>query len=126
MGSDPELAGSGWRRRWTTSLRRSIATFTGVTPRAARQAEGGLQYRSRHQPLRILFCTDAAREGINLQARCHDLIHFDLPWNPARLEQRNGRIDRKLQPAAQVFCRYFVYQQRPEDIVLEPWCERPS
>ena len=51
--------------------------------------------------------------------RCHDLIHFDLPWNPARLEQRNGRIDRKLQPATQVWCRYFVYEQRPEDIVLE-------
>jgi hypothetical protein len=37
------------------------------------------------------ICTDAAREGINLQARCHDLIHIDLPWNPARPEQRNAR-----------------------------------
>ena len=50
------------------------------------------------KPVRILVCTDAAREGLNLQARCHDLIHVDLPWNPSRLEQRNGRIDRKLQP----------------------------
>ena len=58
-------------------------------------------------------------KGINLQTRCHDLIHVDLPWNPSRLEQRNGRIDRKLQPAPQVFCRYFVYAQRPEDIVLD-------
>ena len=71
------------------------------------------------EPLRILICTDAAREGINLQARCYDLIHFDLPWNPARIEQRNGRIDRKLQPAPKVFCRYFRYQQRAADIVLE-------
>ena len=71
------------------------------------------------EPLRILICTDAAREGINLQSRCYDLIHFDLPWNPARLEQRNGRIDRKLQPAPEVFCRYFRYDQRPEDIVLD-------
>ena len=70
-------------------------------------------------PLRILICTDAAREGINLQTRCHDLIHFDLPWNPARLEQRNGRIDRKLQPSPKVWCRYFVYDQREEDVVLE-------
>ena len=69
--------------------------------------------------MRILICTDAAREGINLQSRCHDLIHIDLPWNPARLEQRNGRIDRKLQPATKVFCRYFRYAQRPGDIVLE-------
>lgn len=71
------------------------------------------------EPLRILVCTDAAREGINLQARCYDLIHFDLPWNPAWIEQRNGRIDRKLQPAPKVFCRYFRYQQRAADIGLE-------
>ncbi|WP_372397136.1 DISARM system SNF2-like helicase DrmD [Azospirillum sp. HJ39] len=71
------------------------------------------------EPLRILICTDAAREGINLQARCHDLIHIDLPWNPSRLEQRNGRIDRKLQPSPTVFCRYFRYAQREEDIVLD-------
>jgi hypothetical protein len=50
---------------------------------------------------------------------CADLIHFDLPWNPSRLEQRNGRIDRKLQPAKQVFCRYFHYEQREADIVLD-------
>lgn len=70
-------------------------------------------------PVRILVCTDAAREGINLQARCSDLVHFDLPWNPSRLEQRNGRIDRKLQPAKTVTCRYFVYTQREEDRVLD-------
>jgi SNF2 family DNA or RNA helicase len=69
-------------------------------------------------PVRILICTDAAREGLNLQAHCHHLIHFDVPWNPARMEQRNGRIDRKLQPAPVVFCRYFFYTQRPEDRVL--------
>ena len=50
-------------------------------------------------PLRILLATDAAREGLNFQAHCADLFHFDLPWNPGRIEQRNGRIDRKLQPA---------------------------
>jgi ERCC4-related helicase len=71
------------------------------------------------QPVRILLCTDAAREGLNLQARCHDLIHVDLPWNPSRLEQRNGRIDRKLQPSKTVTCRYFFYDQREEDRVLD-------
>jgi superfamily II DNA or RNA helicase len=68
--------------------------------------------------VRVLLATDAAREGINLQAWCADLLHFDLPWNPARLEQRNGRIDRKLQAAPVVTCRYFRYAQRPEDVVL--------
>ena len=70
-------------------------------------------------PLRILLATDAAREGLNFQAHCSDLFHFDLPWNPGRIEQRNGRIDRKLQPALAVSCRYFKLPQRHEDRVLE-------
>ena len=69
--------------------------------------------------MRILIATDAAREGLNFQAHCADLFHFDLPWNPGRIEQRNGRIDRKLQPAAEVNCHYFVLPQRVEDRVLE-------
>ncbi|MCY3932748.1 MAG: DISARM system SNF2-like helicase DrmD [Acidobacteria bacterium] len=70
-------------------------------------------------PLRILLATDAAREGLNFQAQCTDLFHFDLPWNPGRIEQRNGRIDRKLQPADEVRCHYFKLPQRHEDRVLE-------
>jgi superfamily II DNA or RNA helicase len=70
-------------------------------------------------PLRILLATDAAREGLNFQAHCADLFHFDLPWNPGRIEQRNGRIDRKLQPQEEVRCHYFVLPQRAEDRVLE-------
>lgn len=70
-------------------------------------------------PVRILIATDAAREGINLQAHCADLFHFDVPWNPSRLEQRNGRIDRTLQPADEVRCHYFVYAGRREDRVLD-------
>jgi len=41
----------------------------------------------------FLVSTDAGGEGINLQF-CYCIINFDLPWNPARLEQRIGRIDR--------------------------------
>ena len=97
-----------------------IAAFTGATPLDRREElKRCFNADPVANPLRILICTDAAREGINLQSRCSDLIHFDLPWNPARLEQRNGRIDRKLQPAEQVFCRYFIYDQREEDIVLD-------
>lgn len=70
-------------------------------------------------PLRILIATDAAREGVNLQNYCADLFHFDVPWNPSRMEQRNGRIDRKLQREAQVRCYYFVLPQRSEDRVLD-------
>lgn len=46
------------------------------------------------EPVRILLATDAAGEGIDLQAYCHRLVNFDIPFNPSRLEQRIGRIDR--------------------------------
>ena len=45
-------------------------------------------------PVRILVATDAASEGLNLQETARFVFHFDIPWNPARLEQRNGRLDR--------------------------------
>jgi hypothetical protein len=49
-------------------------------------------------PVRILIATDAASEGLNLQQTARFMLHYDVPWNPARLEQRNGRIDRHGQP----------------------------
>ena len=97
-----------------------IAAFTGMTSRQRREdIRHAFNAEPGDYPLRILIATDAAREGLNLQRHCHDLFHFDLPWNPSRLDQRNGRIDRKLQPADEVFCRYFVFVQRPEDRVLQ-------
>jgi superfamily II DNA or RNA helicase len=42
----------------------------------------------------LLIATDAASEGLNLHHRCRIVIHFELPWSPARLEQRTGRVDR--------------------------------
>ena len=97
-----------------------IGVFTGATSTDRREAvKRAFNADPAQEPLRILICTDAAREGINLQSRCADLVHFDLPWNPARLEQRNGRIDRKLQPSPRIYCRYFRYEQREADIVLE-------
>lgn len=96
-----------------------IEVFHGPTPPEKREdLKRTFNEPPDRQPLRILIATDAAREGLNLQAHCWHLFHFDLPWNPSRLEQRNGRIDRKLQPNKAVFCHYFVYTQRPEDRVL--------
>jgi superfamily II DNA or RNA helicase len=43
---------------------------------------------------RFLVSTEAGGEGIDLQERCHSLIHVDLPWNPMRLHQRVGRLNR--------------------------------
>ncbi|WP_370011845.1 DISARM system SNF2-like helicase DrmD [Nocardiopsis sp. LDBS0036] len=58
--------------------------------------------------VRILIATDSASEGINLQRHCHRLLHWEIPWNPNRLEQRNGRVDRHGQPADRVEVVHFV------------------
>jgi len=47
-----------------------------------------------HGQSRLLFATDAASEGIDLQHSCHIMVNYELPWNPNRLEQRIGRIHR--------------------------------
>src|SRR5262249_13193390 len=76
----------------------------GHTGRVA-QIHGGMDYKKRDAEVerfrksaaaggaRFLVCTDAAGEGINLQF-CWIMINYDIPWNPARLEQRMGRIHR--------------------------------
>ena len=46
------------------------------------------------EPTRVLVATDCLSEGINLQDSFDAVLHYDLPWNPNRLEQREGRVDR--------------------------------
>ena len=97
-----------------------IDSFTGGMGEQRReQIKQAFNADPSQHPLRILIANDAAREGINLQNYCADLFHFDLPWNPSRLEQRNGRIDRKLQREPTVRCHYFYLPQRAEDRVLQ-------
>jgi len=56
-------------------------------------SKGEITERLRRRQLSVLVCTDAASEGLNLQA-ASALINYDLPWNPSKVEQRIGRIDR--------------------------------
>ncbi len=58
-----------------------------------RVSKGSISERLTSKELKILICTDAASEGLNLQA-ASALINYDLPWNPSKVEQRIGRIDR--------------------------------
>ena len=105
---------------YTDRAEERIEVIDGLTSGARRkEIQRRFNTDPKKDPLRILIATDAAREGLNFQAHCADLFHFDLPWNPGRIEQRNGRIDRKLQPARVVNCHYFVLPQRKEDRVLE-------
>lgn len=66
-------------------------------------------------PVRILLATDAASEGLDLQNFCSRLIHYEIPWNPNRMEQRNGRVDRHGQRSPEVKIYHFVgkdYQEQ--------------
>jgi superfamily II DNA or RNA helicase len=58
--------------------------------------------------VRILLATDAASEGVNLQNHCWRLVHYEIPWNPNRMEQRNGRVDRHGQKNPEVHVHHFV------------------
>jgi superfamily II DNA or RNA helicase len=53
-------------------------------------------------PRRVLVATDCLSEGIDLQGSFNAVVHYDLPWNPNRLEQREGRVDRFMQTASVV------------------------
>ena len=70
----------------------SFVTFHGDTPEADRD---DIISTFIHDPdVRVFLGTDAASEGKNLQHGAHHLVHLDVPWNPNRYAQRNGRIDR--------------------------------
>ena len=65
------------------------------------------------QEIKILLGTEAASEGLNLQA-CGVLINFDMPWNPMRVEQRIGRLDRIGQQHEVVWIRNYFYEETVE------------
>jgi superfamily II DNA or RNA helicase len=67
---------------------------------------------------RVLVATDCLSEGINLQEKLTAVIHYDLPWNPNRLEQREGRVDRYGQRAPRVKVIRFFGRDNPVDGVV--------
>ena len=71
----------------------SVATLNGSMDLEARSRA----QQSFSRDIRILISTDAGGEGLNLQF-CHVIVNFDMPWNPMRVEQRIGRVDRIGQP----------------------------
>ncbi|SDX67357.1 DEAD/DEAH box helicase [Roseicitreum antarcticum] len=71
----------------------SVTTLNGSMDMEAR----GRAQRAFSGDVRILVSTDAGGEGLNLQF-CHIIVNFDMPWNPMRVEQRIGRVDRIGQP----------------------------
>jgi superfamily II DNA/RNA helicase len=84
-----------------------------------------IQAKVRNRSLRLLAATDAASEGLNFQ-RLETLINVDLPWNPARLEQRKGRIHRLGQLAANIEILNLRYRGSVEDQVHQTLSSRLS
>lgn len=92
----------------------------GVFERRGRDA---LKHSVQRGELRLVLGTDAASEGLNLQ-RLGTLINLDLPWNPSRLEQRKGRIQRIGQVRPEVDVYNMRYAGSVEDRVHELLSER--
>ncbi len=82
-----------------------------------------LKQRVRSGELNLLLGTDAASEGLNLQ-RLGTLINIDLPWNPTRLEQRKGRIQRIGQARSEVWIANLRYRDSVEDRVHRVLADR--
>ena len=88
-----------------------------------KRAKDDLKAQVQAGEIRLLFGTDAASEGLNLQ-RLGTLINLDLPWNPTRLEQRKGRIQRIGQRLSTVKVYNMRYKDSVEDRVHELLSER--
>ncbi|MCY4488573.1 MAG: phospholipase D-like domain-containing protein [Deltaproteobacteria bacterium] len=101
-------------------VNRSGAMRGGIFERRNRDA---LKDAVRRDELRLLLGTDAASEGLNLQ-RLGTLINLDLPWNPSRLEQRKGRIQRIGQVRPEVDVYNLRYAGSVEDRVHQLLSQR--
>jgi superfamily II DNA or RNA helicase len=107
-----------------------LATYTGEGGRwyakpvgDERTTKQELVEAVRSTKVTVLLCTDAASEGLNLQA-ASKLINYDLPWNPMRIEQRIGRIDRIGQPAAFVEIVNYTIPGTVEEDVYQALAQR--
>ena len=93
-----------------------VLLMYGGMPLDEREAvKNAFQASPAQSPVRILLATDSASEGLDLQNHCSQLVHIEVPWNPNRMEQRNGRIDRHGARKSQVSIYHFVgkgYRQR--------------
>jgi hypothetical protein len=72
---------------------------------------------------RILVCTDVAAEGVDLQF-CRLVVNYDLPWNPMRIEQRIGRIDRIGQQSKRILVWNFVHKDTINALILARLAKR--
>jgi len=104
-----EYVGEAVRARFPEA---HVAVVTGrMDGEARREAVEALMEESP----RILVATDCVSEGVNLQRGFTAVVHYDLPWNPNRLEQREGRVDRYGQRARRVVAVRYRGLDNPVD-----------
>jgi superfamily II DNA helicase RecQ len=85
--------------------------YGGMTADEFEQVKG--EFEDPAASVRLLLATDAASEGINMQECCRWVIHFDIPWSPSKLQQRNGRVSRHGQ-VRDVSVHYFRCDQEED------------
>ena len=93
------------RAKYAGGEERFLTLFGGMDDSQREQIKE--RFNDPEADVRVLVATDAASEGLNLQASARYMLHHDCPWNPSRLEQRNGRLDRHGQ-ARDVFIHHFA------------------
>lgn len=102
---------------------RLMTLFGGIDSKERERIKAAFQASPDESEVRILLATDAASEGLDLQNHCSDLIHYEIPWNPNRMEQRNGRIDRYGQKDSEVRIYHFVgkgFDKRKDILNVHP------
>ena len=115
IDSDPELAPdknslavATGRKEWDGLYRDEVIYgFAPITTKAPDDTEDRFD---------LLICTDVLAEGLNLQ-QCRNIINYDLPWNPMRLIQRHGRIDRLKSKHKEVYLYSFFPDSRLDELL---------
>jgi superfamily II DNA or RNA helicase len=108
-----------------TEYRDTLLSLQQLLPFTCAVLHGGLTAPERRAALAafgqglgaLLLSTDAGGEGLNLQANCRTVVNFELPWNPNRLEQRIGRVDR-IGQARTVHVFHFIARHTAEVGIL--------
>ncbi len=110
--STADYVGEKLKEAFAKKRQTAVEVVTSAVPDELRQEmvrqTGDYKYR-------VLVATDCMSEGINLQEYYTAVIHYDLPWNPNRLEQREGRVDRFGQAADQVRVALLFGKNNPID-----------
>jgi len=98
---NPHAAGEDIEQLWINAWGKRVRKVQWVSVIAGKQEEKRRRSSKTVRfafnlpgPPYILVCTQKAKEGIDLHRYCRKLLHYDLEWNPAAMEQRVGRIDR--------------------------------